>query len=70
MDVETFFEDGLLFEVAYYHRDTQLCMSKFMFPIHYTEEMVSEFLSNQPHCLKISHVMELAYILKPKSCNN
>lgn len=66
MNIDKYCEDGLIFEVQYTMDSGSEGISKFLFPIDYTDEMVKEHLSNPPHSIKIISVSETGYALKMK----
>lgn len=65
MNIDKYCEDGLLFDVMYTMKSGDKAISKFMFPIDYTQEQVKEKLSNAPHHLTIVDVHEIGYVLRP-----
>lgn len=64
MNVDKYCDVGLIFEVQYKMNNGSTGISKFLFPIDYTDEMVAEQLSNPPHSIDIVHISESGYALQ------
>lgn len=64
MEIDKYFEDGLLFEVWYRTSSTIEMTRIFMFSIDETEQSVEKILSSDPYNMDILLVYETDYVLK------
>lgn len=67
MNVERYFDDGILFDVIYLTQSGAEGISYYLFPIDYSEKQVKNTLKNNPYNVNVLHVFESRYVLKIKS---